>query len=160
MRHDAGAGLELGEQPWPQLHVQVGKQVKRDDRRIAELRREEILLPELHQTLHAALSRECFFAIIDEAKKYNLPVVGHTPVALNPVEVSDAGIGNSGVRANDPVARANTTIIASSSAVATRGSSVSAGRTEAYSRWTTSAFVPSTRRSRTAAIGIVTPGVR
>jgi imidazolonepropionase-like amidohydrolase len=41
--------------------------------------------------VHARLSRESFFAIVEEAGKRKLPVVGHTPLALDPVEVSDAG---------------------------------------------------------------------
>ena len=41
--------------------------------------------------VHARLSHDAFFAIVDEAKTRHLPVVGHTPVALDPVVVSDAG---------------------------------------------------------------------
>ncbi len=41
--------------------------------------------------VHARLTRECFFALLDEAKKRKLPVAGHVPVALNPIEVSEAG---------------------------------------------------------------------
>jgi imidazolonepropionase-like amidohydrolase len=41
--------------------------------------------------VHARLTRECFFTIMEEAKKRHLPVVGHVPLALNPIEVSEAG---------------------------------------------------------------------
>jgi len=41
--------------------------------------------------VHARLTRDTYLAIIDEAKKRGLPVVGHTPVALDPITVSDAG---------------------------------------------------------------------
>jgi hypothetical protein len=37
------------------------------------------------------LSREAYFAIIDEAVKQDLPVVGHVPLAITSVEASDAG---------------------------------------------------------------------
>jgi len=37
------------------------------------------------------LSRDTYFAIIDEARKLKLPVVGHVPVAVTTTEASDAG---------------------------------------------------------------------
>ncbi len=37
------------------------------------------------------LTREEYFAIIDEAKKVGLPVAGHVPLSLTVLEVSDAG---------------------------------------------------------------------
>ena len=37
------------------------------------------------------LSRETYFAIIDEAKKLGIPVVGHVPMAITTIEASDAG---------------------------------------------------------------------
>ena len=37
------------------------------------------------------LSRETYFAIIDEAKKLNIPVVGHVPASITTIEASDAG---------------------------------------------------------------------
>lgn len=37
------------------------------------------------------LSRDSYLAIVDEAKRQNLPVAGHVPFAMTPVEVSDAG---------------------------------------------------------------------
>lgn len=37
------------------------------------------------------LPRDAYFAIIDEAKKQGLPVVGHVPLSLTSVEASDAG---------------------------------------------------------------------
>ena len=41
--------------------------------------------------VHARLSRETFLAIIDEAKKRRLPVVGHVPLSVDPMIVSEAG---------------------------------------------------------------------
>lgn len=41
--------------------------------------------------VHARLTRDCFLAIVDEAAKRKLRVTGHTPVALDPVEVANAG---------------------------------------------------------------------
>lgn len=37
------------------------------------------------------LSRDAYFAIIDQAKKRNLPVVGHVPLSITTTEASDAG---------------------------------------------------------------------
>ncbi|PWT89167.1 MAG: amidohydrolase [Blastocatellia bacterium] len=37
------------------------------------------------------LPRDAYFAIIDEAKKLNIPVVGHVPLAITSVEASEAG---------------------------------------------------------------------
>jgi len=37
------------------------------------------------------LSRDSYFAIINEAKKLGLPVVGHVPLSISSVEASDAG---------------------------------------------------------------------
>lgn len=37
------------------------------------------------------LPRDAYFAIIDEAKKQRLPVVGHVPLSITSVEASDAG---------------------------------------------------------------------
>ena len=37
------------------------------------------------------LSRDVYFAIIDEARKQGLPVVGHVPLSITSVEASDAG---------------------------------------------------------------------
>ena len=41
--------------------------------------------------LHAALSREAYFALADEAKKQSIPFVGHVPRSVSPLEASDAG---------------------------------------------------------------------
>jgi len=41
--------------------------------------------------VYDALSRETYFAIADEAKKLELPFVGHTPTAMTTMEASDAG---------------------------------------------------------------------
>ena len=41
--------------------------------------------------VHRALSRESYFAAIDEAKKEGLPLVGHIPMTVTPEEASDAG---------------------------------------------------------------------
>ncbi|HJS52316.1 MAG TPA: amidohydrolase family protein, partial [Pyrinomonadaceae bacterium] len=41
--------------------------------------------------VYDALSRETYFAIADEAKKLELPFVGHTPTAITTMEASDAG---------------------------------------------------------------------
>jgi imidazolonepropionase-like amidohydrolase len=41
--------------------------------------------------VHAALSRETYFALVDEARKQSLPVVGHVPRPVTPQEASDAG---------------------------------------------------------------------
>jgi imidazolonepropionase-like amidohydrolase len=37
------------------------------------------------------LPRDAYFAIIDEAKKQSLPVVGHVPLSITSIEASDAG---------------------------------------------------------------------
>jgi cytosine/adenosine deaminase-related metal-dependent hydrolase len=37
------------------------------------------------------LPRDAYFAIIDEARKQSLPVVGHTPLSITTLEASDAG---------------------------------------------------------------------
>src|SRR5436190_15136897 len=57
VRHDARAGLELGEQARAQLHVEIRQQVQRDHRRIAELRLEEVLAPERNEVGDALLAR-------------------------------------------------------------------------------------------------------
>jgi imidazolonepropionase-like amidohydrolase len=52
------------------------------------------MLADLHVDaikVHARLTRDTFDAIVSEAKKRKLPVYGHTPVALDPVVVSNAG---------------------------------------------------------------------
>jgi imidazolonepropionase-like amidohydrolase len=41
--------------------------------------------------VHAALSRETYFALVDEARKQSLQVVGHVPRPVTPQEASDAG---------------------------------------------------------------------
>ena len=41
--------------------------------------------------VHDGLSREAYFAVIDEARKLKLPVAGHVPLALTAVEVATAG---------------------------------------------------------------------
>lgn len=41
--------------------------------------------------VYDGLSRECYFAIIDEAKKLGVPVVGHLPSAISVREASNAG---------------------------------------------------------------------
>jgi imidazolonepropionase-like amidohydrolase len=41
--------------------------------------------------VYDGLSRDCYFAILDEAKKLDLPVVGHLPNAISVREASDAG---------------------------------------------------------------------
>jgi imidazolonepropionase-like amidohydrolase len=42
--------------------------------------------------VYNSLSRETFFAIIDEAKKLGMPVAGHVPTAVRMTEASDAGM--------------------------------------------------------------------
>lgn len=42
--------------------------------------------------VHARLTRESFLAITDEAKRLGLPVVGHVPTDINPIEASRAGM--------------------------------------------------------------------
>jgi imidazolonepropionase-like amidohydrolase len=37
------------------------------------------------------LSRDSYFAIVDEAKKLKIPVVGHVPLSITTIEASDAG---------------------------------------------------------------------
>lgn len=41
--------------------------------------------------VHDGLSRDAYFAVIDEARKLKLPVAGHVPLALTAAEVSTAG---------------------------------------------------------------------
>lgn len=41
--------------------------------------------------VHRAMSREAYFALIDEAKKLSIPVVGHIPQAVTAREAADAG---------------------------------------------------------------------
>ena len=41
--------------------------------------------------LHAALSRDAYFALADEAKKQSIPFVGHVPRSVTPLEASNAG---------------------------------------------------------------------
>jgi imidazolonepropionase-like amidohydrolase len=41
--------------------------------------------------VHDKLSRESYFALVDEAKRLGLPVEGHTPVSISAEEVSQAG---------------------------------------------------------------------
>ncbi|MEK6375275.1 MAG: amidohydrolase family protein [Acidobacteriota bacterium] len=41
--------------------------------------------------IHRRMPRESYFALIDEAKKLGLPVVGHIPMTVTPEEASDAG---------------------------------------------------------------------
>ena len=41
--------------------------------------------------VYDGLSRACYFAILDEAKKLHLPVVGHIPSAISVHEASDGG---------------------------------------------------------------------
>ena len=41
--------------------------------------------------VYDGLSRDCYFAIIDEAKKLGVPVVGHLPSAISVREASNAG---------------------------------------------------------------------
>ena len=57
MRHDARPGLELGQEPRPELHVQIGQQIERDHRSVGELRLEEVFLAKLHQVGDAVLLR-------------------------------------------------------------------------------------------------------
>ncbi|HTK95342.1 MAG TPA: amidohydrolase family protein [Terriglobales bacterium] len=44
--------------------------------------------------IHTMLSREAFFAAVDEAKKQGLPVAVHLPRAVNMGEASDAGVAS------------------------------------------------------------------
>lgn len=37
------------------------------------------------------LSRDAYFAILDEARKFRIPVVGHVPLSVTTIEASDAG---------------------------------------------------------------------
>jgi imidazolonepropionase-like amidohydrolase len=41
--------------------------------------------------VHDTLSRDAYFAVIDEAKRLGLPVEGHVPAAISAKEASDAG---------------------------------------------------------------------
>jgi imidazolonepropionase-like amidohydrolase len=41
--------------------------------------------------IHRRFPRDSYFALIDEAKKLGLPVVGHIPMTVSPEEASDAG---------------------------------------------------------------------
>jgi imidazolonepropionase-like amidohydrolase len=41
--------------------------------------------------LHAALPRDAYFALADEAKKQSIPFVGHVPRSVTPLEASNAG---------------------------------------------------------------------
>ena len=41
--------------------------------------------------VHRRMERESYFALIDEAKKLDLRVVGHIPMSVSPEEASDAG---------------------------------------------------------------------
>jgi imidazolonepropionase-like amidohydrolase len=41
--------------------------------------------------IHRRLSRDSYFALIDEAKKLGIDVVGHIPMTVSPEEASDAG---------------------------------------------------------------------
>ncbi len=41
---------------------------------------------------HRATSREAFFALADEARKHNLDLVGHVPLAVSWVEAAEAGM--------------------------------------------------------------------
>jgi len=40
---------------------------------------------------HRRMPRESYFALIDEAKKQGLTLVGHIPMTVTPEEASDAG---------------------------------------------------------------------
>lgn len=44
--------------------------------------------------VHRRLPRDSYFALIDEAKKQGLAVVGHIPMTVTPEEASDAGQGS------------------------------------------------------------------
>ena len=44
--------------------------------------------------IHMTLTREEFRAIVAEAKRAGLPVVGHVPVGVTPAEASDAGLAS------------------------------------------------------------------
>jgi imidazolonepropionase-like amidohydrolase len=41
--------------------------------------------------VHRRLPRDCYFALIEEAKRLSLPVAGHVPMTVTPEEASDAG---------------------------------------------------------------------
>jgi imidazolonepropionase-like amidohydrolase len=41
--------------------------------------------------IHRALSREAYFALIEEARRLQIPVAGHVPTTVSPAEASDAG---------------------------------------------------------------------
>jgi imidazolonepropionase-like amidohydrolase len=41
--------------------------------------------------VHSKLSRDAYFAIVDEAKKQGLPFAGHVPESVSALEASDAG---------------------------------------------------------------------
>jgi imidazolonepropionase-like amidohydrolase len=41
--------------------------------------------------VHSGVPREAYFALLAEARKLNVPVVGHAPVALTALEISNAG---------------------------------------------------------------------
>ena len=41
--------------------------------------------------VHRRLPRDSYFAVIDEAKKLGIPLVGHVPMEVTPAEASDAG---------------------------------------------------------------------
>jgi hypothetical protein len=57
--------------------------------------REKVLLAKQHGVdfikVLPGLSRESYLAIVDAAKRQGLPVAGHVPFAMTPIEVSDAG---------------------------------------------------------------------
>lgn len=40
---------------------------------------------------HRRTSRDAYFALADEAKKIGIPLIGHVPMTVTPVEASDAG---------------------------------------------------------------------
>lgn len=42
--------------------------------------------------VYARLKPEPFFALMEEARRRGIPVVGHVPTALTPIEISDAGL--------------------------------------------------------------------
>lgn len=41
--------------------------------------------------VHRRIPRDSYFAIVDEARKQGLPIVGHIPITVTPEEASDAG---------------------------------------------------------------------
>jgi imidazolonepropionase-like amidohydrolase len=98
LRADIAAGVKVGPrlvsagpimdgpQPvWPDsISIHNAAEARRAVRRV---KREGYDMAKVYERL----SRESYFAVLDEAKKEHFPVTGHTPQALTPEEVALAG---------------------------------------------------------------------